>query len=150
MKAEELIKILDLKEHPEGGYYKETFRSTEKLDKIFLPQRYGESRNFYSSIYYLLEKNQLSKFHRLKSDEIWAFHSGLPLYLHCINADSNQYELYQLGTDLEAGEIFQMMIPRNTWFCAEPVGDDFDYTLVSCIVSPGFDFSDFELGKNKN
>ncbi len=143
MNAAELIKKLDLTPHPEGGYYKEIFRADEIIDVKFLPQRYTGNRCFSTSIYFLLEKNQVSKFHRLKSTEIWYYHYGCPLTLHII--EKGNYSKIILGSNILNGEVLQTAIPVGAWFAAE-VNDKNSFTLSGCNVAPGFDFMDFELG----
>jgi len=144
MNAAEIIKKLDLTPHPEGGYYKEIFRAVEIIDAKSLPPRYNGSRCFSTSIYFLLEKNQVSKFHRLKSTEIWYYHYGCSLTLHIIDTKGN-YSKIILGSNIQNGEMLQAVIPVGSWFGAE-ANDKNSFTLSGCNVAPGFDFMDFELG----
>ena len=122
------------------------FRSDEQLDHMFLPNRYDGYRDFYTSIYFLLKRGQISRLHRLLSDELWYFHHGLSLAVHSINV-SGKYTAFELGPNPEYNETLQIQIPRNSWFCAETLEGEQDYSLVSCVVAPGFQFQDFELGK---
>ncbi|RJP72251.1 MAG: cupin domain-containing protein [Ignavibacteriales bacterium] len=144
MNAAEIIKELNLTLHPEGGYYKEIFRAEETIDEKSLPPRYYGNRCLSTSIYFLLEKNQVSKFHRLKSTEIWYYHYGCPLTLHMIDTNGN-YSKIILGGNIQKGEVFQAIIPVGAWFGAE-ANDKNSFTLTGCNVAPGFDFKDFELG----
>ncbi len=145
MNASDIIKQLELTPHPEGGYFKEIHRDKELINKESLPDRYKGSRCFSTSIYFLLEKNQVSKFHRLKSTEIWYYHCGCSLTLHLIEKDGN-YSKVILGSNLQNGEVLQLIIPKGVWFGAE-INDKYSYTLVGCNVAPGFEFDDFELAE---
>jgi len=139
------IKNLGLQPHPEGGYFKEVFRSDEQIPQSSLPSRYHGSRAYTTSIYFLLSGNDFSAFHRITSDEIWHLYAGCSLTLYQIMPDG-ELIIQKLGTNLEKGERPQIIIPRNSWFAAKPDFED-SFTLVGCSVSPGFDFSDFELAK---
>lgn len=137
MTAKEAIDTLQLQPHPEGGFYKETYRSTQS---IIAPN--GTQRNMGTAIYYLLENEDRSHFHRIASDEIWFFHEGQPLEIICIM--DGRIDIILLGTDLANSETPQAVIPANTWFGAR-VKDGAGHALVSCTVAPGFDFADFEM-----
>lgn len=132
-KVEELIQELNLVAHPEGGYYSETFRSVQNVNG---------NRSLMTAIYFLLPSGQVSNFHRIKSDELWFFHSGSPIVVHSI-VDGKHVE-FLLGNNLEKGELPQYLVPANTIF-GSSVQDDNSFALVSCVVAPGFDFKDFEL-----
>lgn len=147
MTAQDWISKLSLIRHPEGGYYRETYRSSE-LIRTGLPSRYCGPRAFSTAIYFLLPGNEVSRFHRIKSDEIWFFHTGSGLVLHCINQKSG-YTQIPLGPEVQANETFMAMIPAGSWFGAT-VNDAYSFSLVSCTVAPGFDFNDFELGCRDN
>jgi predicted cupin superfamily sugar epimerase len=147
-KAREYIDKLQLKPHPEGGFYKEVYRAGEIILSDHLPDRYKTSRTFSTSIYYLLEGNQVSKFHRLKSDEQWHFYDGSTLIIYVID-EGGKLKINLLGKDSQAGESYQVTILRNSWFGAELL-DKSLFSLIGCTVSPGFDYGDFELGKRKN
>ena len=138
------IDHLFLKPHPEGGYYREIYRSDEKINAEELPERYSESRNFSTSIYFLLRSEDISAFHRITSDELWFFHEGSAVDIYILN--SNGLQIIRLGKDIVNSEVLQATILRNQWFAAKVVGLE-SYSLVSCTVSPGFDFDDFELAK---
>jgi predicted cupin superfamily sugar epimerase len=146
--AEELIKRLGLTRHPEGGWYRETYRSAESVAVNALPGRFGGPRSFCTSIYFLLEHRDISALHRIKSDEIWHFYSGAPLTVHALTSQGEHLEL-KLGTDPAAGESFQVVVFAGCWFGAE-VSEPGEYSLVGCTVSPGFDFADFQLGNRKD
>ncbi|RAJ31042.1 cupin domain-containing protein [Pedobacter cryoconitis] len=131
------IDRLDLQPHPEGGYYKETFRSQSGV------YRNNESKlkSACTSIYYLLEGSDFSGFHRLKSDELWYFHCGQPVNIHVLDTDGG-YSCIELS-DSETGNL-QAVIKPDCWFAAE-VPSKLGFALVSCAVAPGFDFSEFEM-----
>ena len=146
-KAKEYIDKLQLKVHPEGGYFSEVYRSEELIKVNHLSERYNSSRSFSTSIYYMLEGNQFSSFHRLKSDELWHFYDGTALTIIVIN-EKGLLDKIRLGNDLNKSETFQTVIKKNSWFAAELI-DKNSFALIGCTVSPGFDFDDFELG-NRN
>ena len=137
MSADQLIDSLKLQAHPEGGYYRETYRSNEK--GVFAA---GE-RNLHTLIYFLLESTSFSAFHRIRSDESWCYHAGATCTVYVIHPDGT-LETMKTGPSPENGDNFQIIIPANCWFAAEVEGAN-NFTLVSCGVAPGFDFSDFEL-----
>lgn len=140
----ELLKEkLDLKPHPEGGYFKETYRSNEKIGGE-LVKEFPAGRSFGTAIYYLLEGTGISKFHRIKSDETWHFYEGTSATIHIIHPDG-LYEALYLGKDIESGYQFQHVVPANSWFGVSVDNAD-GYILAGCTVAPGFDFSDFEIG----
>ncbi len=141
MKAEELINHLKLEKHPEGGYFREIYRSESEIPESALSRDYKGNRNYATSIYFLLTDKEFSAFHKIKSDEIWYFHQGNSIEI-CMLSDKG-LEVNKLGA--QYGEHFQLLIPKNTWFGAKVVGEG--YTLVSCMVAPGFSFDDFELAK---
>ncbi len=141
--SEKIIKKLDLIAHPEGGYFKEVYRSEEEIKIEGLPERYESTRCFGTSIYYLLEGEQFSAFHKLQSDETWHFYLGSPILLHLINKEG-KYSNVILGQKVEEDELLQFTIAHGTWFAAE-VKDKSSFSLVGCTVYPGFDFADFEM-----
>ena len=143
-KAKEYIKKLQLKPHPEGGYYKELYRAGELILPDHLPTRFKSSRTFSTSIYFLLEGKQISTIHRLKADELWHFYDGSTLIIYIID-ESGELRKLKLGSNVEDGEMFQVQIKNNNWFGAELL-DKSSYALIGCTVSPGFEFEDFELG----
>lgn len=140
------IEKLNLLAHPEGGYFNETYRSEERVEKNTLPERYDSSRTFGTSIYFLLTTESVSNFHRLASDEIWHYHQGGSATIHMIS-EKGELISKRIGPDIEAGESLHVVIPKRTWFAAEVVRDGF--ILVGCTVAPGFEFEDFELAINE-
>lgn len=141
MDVKELIHKLQLLVHPEGGFYRETYRSTESIIT-----GKEQVRNISTAIYYLLQNEDKSHFHRIQSDELWFFHQGQPMEINIIH--DSQLITIHLGNDLENGEVPQAIIPANCWFAAS-VKNATGYSLVSCTVAPGFDFSDFELANRE-
>jgi predicted cupin superfamily sugar epimerase len=141
--ALEIINKLNLQTHPEGGYFNEIYRSDDMIDKISLPKRYNGDRSISTSIYYMLEGEQVSLFHKLKSDEIWHFYTGSPIILHCLDEDKG-YQKILIGNNIFNNEIPQYVIKQGIWFAAE-VADKDSFSLVGCTVAPGFDFSDFQF-----
>ncbi len=131
--------------HPEGGWFKDTYRSDEIILKDYLPNRYTDARNFSTAIYFLLEGNQFSSFHRIKSDEMWHFYSGGPLNVYVIDPQGH-FEIIKIGSNLENGETFQAVVKAGCWFASKPAEPN-SFSLVGCTVAPSFDFEDFELAK---
>lgn len=131
---QQIVKSLNLLPHPEGGFYAETYRSTEIIP--------GKERNLMTAIYFLLTSDNVSRFHRIKSDELWFFHAGSPLTVHTL--DQNGHTEYAVGSNYEKGEQLQLLVPKDTIF-GSSVKEANSYSLVSCVVAPGFDFADFEL-----
>ncbi|MBU2649536.1 MAG: cupin domain-containing protein [Bacteroidetes bacterium] len=143
--AEDLIRLLNLQPHPEGGFYREIHRSDDDLPEESLPERYTGKRSLITSIYYLLKGNDFSAFHRLRSDELWHFHAGEVLEVFILGNDGT-LNIRMLGPDPGSGHQFQVMIPRGHWFAAR-LKDSGSFCLTGCTVAPGFDFSDFELAE---
>jgi uncharacterized protein len=141
--AEELVELLNLIRHPEGGWFRESYRSAEVIPAAFLPERFAGERSYCTSIYFLLKRGDMSALHRIKSDELWHFHAGTGLTVHVITPEGERLQL-KIGRDLAAGEAFQAMVPAGCWFGAEVTGAG-EYCLVGCTVAPGFDFADFEM-----
>ncbi len=139
------IKCLELEQHPEGGYYKEVYRSLESIPRNVLPGTFKGDRSYCTSIYFLLQSGEYSVFHRIASDEIWYFHDGSPLTVFMIESADELSEL-KLGNDPEKGEVFQGVVPAGHWFGSK-VGKRDSYALVSCTVAPGFDFEEFEMAE---
>ncbi len=141
------IKKLNLNIHPEGGYFRQTYRSEEINTEQLRPGRFNGLRPISTAIYYLLGGDQFSAFHRLKSDEIWHFYTGHSLTIHVLDMDG-QYLSIKLGNDPDQGEVFQAIIKADHWFGAKVNNNNpIAYSLVGCTVSPGFDFRDFEIGE---
>lgn len=131
------IDQLNLQPHPEGGYYKEVFRSQQQVSR----SGSTDIKQACTSIYYLLEGENYSGFHRIMSDEVWYFHKGVPLNIHVINTGGNS-EVWELS-DRPTGNL-SLVVPGGLWFAAE-IPSKKGYTLVSCAVAPGFEFSEFEM-----
>lgn len=138
------IEKLNMTKHPEGGWFAETYRCGERISSDALPARYSGARSFSTAIYFLHESGDPSKLHRLQSDELWHFYDGAPARIVYIDSGGNLVELI-LGSDFDAGERLQILIPAGVWFGAETLGED-AFTLAGCTVAPGFEFDDFELG----
>ena len=139
MSAEFYVRKLDMLPHPEGGYYKENFRS----ETTFQFEGFEGKRSICTSIYFLLEKGQTSALHRIKSEEIWYFHDGQTLEIIELDSEGNE-QITRLGKDLLNGEVLQHVVPAGIWFGARLAANS-EFCLVGCQVSPGFDFNDFEL-----
>jgi uncharacterized protein len=142
MNAEQIIDRLQLAAHPEGGYFRETYRSDLFLDEKSIPG-YTNGRSLKTAIYFLLKSDQKSAFHRLSSDEFWYFHQGSPLEVYIIHPNGELEEVI-LGNDFSLDQTPQLLLPAGTWFAARCVEEQ-SFTLISCSVAPGFDFADFEL-----
>ncbi len=138
-----LIEKYKLEPHPEGGYYRSTYRASLVLPPHALPLTFGGERPVSSAIYFLLEAGDFSAFHRIKSDECWHFYQGDPLWIHCLD-DQGQYRRYTLGAGQEPDQHYQLVVSAGTWFASEPASGS-AYSFVGCTVSPGFDFADFEM-----
>jgi predicted cupin superfamily sugar epimerase len=128
--ADEVIRQLSLTPHPEGGFYRETFRDSA-----------GGERAASTAIYYLLPQGEISHWHRVDAAEIWHFYDGAPLELS-LSEDGREASRQRLGNDLAAGERPQLVAPAGWWQSARSLGA---WTLVGCTVAPGFEFSRFEL-----
>ncbi len=141
------IEKLGLEKHPEGGYFKEVYRSEEVIPKRSLHERYVGERNHSTSIYFLLTSDEFSSFHRIKSDETWHFYTGSSVTIHMID-ERGKVSKVKLGANSENDEVFQHTIPHDVWFAAT-VDEADSIALVGCTVAPGFHFDDFELGKKE-
>jgi predicted cupin superfamily sugar epimerase len=131
--VERWIAALDLSPHPEGGYFKETYRSAASVG----------DRSVSTAIYFLVTRGSFSALHRIRSDELWHFHAGGALEIVTIDPDGTRRDL-QLGLAIDRDERPQHVVRAGTWFGAR-LREDATYALVSCTVAPGFDFADFEL-----
>lgn len=140
------IEKYNLLPHPEGGYYAETYRSAESVNKDDLPERFAGDRSFSTGIYFLLGKENFSAFHRIKSDEMWHFYAGNALDIFVIYPETGKLEIIKLGSNPDLGETFQAVVPAGTWFGSRPAAGS-NYCLVGCTVAPGFDFEDFEMAE---
>jgi len=139
----QLVAQLQLLPHPEGGYYKETYRSEEGIKAEHLPNRFTDNRNFSTAIYFLMPGNTFSAFHRIASDEVWHFYDGDPIDIFVIS-EMGELEILKLGNKLAEGQQFQHLVKAGNWFASQCSKAD-GYSLVGCTVAPGFDFADFEL-----
>lgn len=147
MNAQAIIQQLELQEHPEGGYFKETYRSDEIIPNSSLDAKYIGDRNYCTGIYFLLTSEKFSAFHKVNQDEMWHFYKGNSLKLHMITPEG-AYSFVMIGNDLEKGEVPQYTVKGGDWFAAE-VPESNAYALVGCTVAPGFDFADFVLPKRE-
>ncbi|KAK1263725.1 hypothetical protein QJS04_geneDACA013522 [Acorus gramineus] len=163
-KSSEIAELLDLKPHPEGGYFSETFRdSSITLSKSQLPNQYKVDRPISTAIYFLLPSGSVSHLHRIPCAETWHFYMGEPLTVFELSNEGH-IKLTILGTDLEAGHRPQYTVPPNVWFGSFPTKDiesyapdgnslvkaperdlEQHYSLVGCTCAPAFQFQDFEL-----
>jgi predicted cupin superfamily sugar epimerase len=139
--ADEVIRLLELSPHPEGGFFRETFRA-EALPFALLERGVRAAS---TAIYFLLRRGDFSAIHRVRSDEAWHHYAGAPLELHLFEAAG--HTTVALGSDLARGERPQVVVPRGVLQAARlaPAPSDDDFTLVGCTVAPGFDFADFEM-----
>lgn len=134
-RIQELVTKFNLQAHPEGGFYSETYRS----DQLTASQ----DRNLVTCIYFLLTSENVSNFHRIKSDEMWFFHEGSSLTVHTLDPQNGHLQ-HAVGNEIQKGQTPQLVVPKNTIF-GSSVTDENSYSFVSCVVAPGFDFNDFEL-----
>jgi predicted cupin superfamily sugar epimerase len=144
LRLEKIIRKLELKPHPEGGYFRETYRSSGVIHPNSSGTGYNGERNFSTCIYFLLTAESFSALHRIPQDEIWHFYDGSPICLHLITPDGD-YSKTAIGRDIENGEVPQFVVPGGAWFGATVINNN-DFSLVGCTVAPGFDFRDFEMG----
>jgi hypothetical protein len=140
MNAKYWIEKLNLSPHPEGGFYKETHRSPIQVEI----KDFSGPRNISTSIYFLLVDDNISHFHRIKSDEAWYFHDGVGLEIIIIH--DGKLTINKLGLKIEQDEVPYLVVPAGAWFGSRVLGNK-GHCLVSCQVSPGFDFQDFEMGE---
>lgn len=129
--AEEVVRLLDLSPHPEGGFFRETFRAKAS----------DGARAASTAIYYVLREGDVSAWHRVDADEVWHHYAGAPLEL-LLSLDGEERVTVRLGSDLAAGERPQAVVPAGIWQSARPLGG---WTLVGCTVAPAFEFSGFEM-----
>jgi predicted cupin superfamily sugar epimerase len=142
LQAQHYITTLQLQPHPEGGFYKETYRSSNLMHA----DGFEGERNVCTAIFFLLEGFHKSHFHKIKSDELWFYHDGAALEIYVLG-DKGLYTIV-LGKNIACGEVLQATIPAHTWF-ASKVKNNEGYVLVSCTVAPGFSFEDFEMANKK-
>lgn len=146
-KVREIIEKLNLKPHPEGGYYCENYRSKGSIPKEALNEKYSGKRQYATAIYFLLTSGFFSAFHRIKQDEIWHFYDGSPVRIHMIS-EQGEYSKVVVGRNLNNNEVPQYVVKGGVWFAAEVVEKN-SFSFVGCTVSPGFDFQDFEMPKRQ-
>ena len=144
--AQSYIQALQMQPHPEGGFFRESYRSEQTMQAP-APGGGSVQRNVCTAIYFLLEAGNFSAFHRIKSDEIWHFYAGQALEVLELLPDG-ELCCTRLGSDILRGEIPQYVVPADTWF-ASRVADGGTFSLVGCTVAPGFDFADFQLARRQ-
>ena len=138
------IDELQLAPHPEGGFYRQTYRADLTLPHSALPGNFKGNRSASTAIYFLLAGDNFSAFHRISSDEMWHFYTGHSLHIHVIDSNDH-HSVIKLGTNIDEGEQFQAVVLAGCWFAACLARPD-TFALVGCTVAPGFDFADFEMG----
>lgn len=146
-RAKKWIEKLNLIKHPEGGYFRETYRSLESIKQDHLPRRFSGNRVFSTCIYFLLTGDDFSAFHTIRQDEIWHFYDGTASTIHIIDT-AGKYYTRILGKDIDKGEELQIIIKAGYIFGAS-VNSSSAYTLVGCTVAPGFDYDDFKMHSRK-
>jgi predicted cupin superfamily sugar epimerase len=140
---QQLIEQYELQPHPEGGWYRQTYKCEEQISKAALPSRFRGDRPYSTAIFFLLAAGNFSAFHRIKSDECWHFYAGEPLEVLVLYPEG-KLDISILGQDIAKGQLFQYIVPANCWFASRPAAGS-TYCFVGCTVAPGFDFEDFEL-----
>jgi|SRR5215472_982542 len=145
--AKHWIEKLRLEPHPEGGYFRQTYRADVQFARKALPPGFSGARAASTAIYFLLEGDNFSAFHRLRSDEVWHFYAGSSMAVEVIESKGLRWTIL-LGDDPDAGQVFQAVVPAGCWF-ASHVADWTGWALVGCTVAPGFDFEDFEMAKRE-
>lgn len=141
------IKTLNLQKHPEGGWFKEVYRSDEVIPDVALPTGFSGSRNISTSIYYLLAGDDFSAFHRIKSDEIWHFYTGTSA-IEIISIEEGKIKKEFCGNQPYDNQQLQVVVPKNNWFAARLTNKN-GFALAGCTVSPGFHFDDFEMANQE-
>ena len=139
MNARYWVEQLGLSPHPEGGFYRVTYKADLTIAQSALPSAFHGDRSASTAIYFLLEASDFSALHRIASDEVWHFYAGSTLVVSVIDAEGDVSEIH-------LGEVFQAVVKAGCWFGAR-LKDDSGFALVGCTVAPGFDFADFELAK---
>ncbi len=142
--AKQIIESLSLEPHPEGGYYKETYRSSTEIPAGALKE-FPQKRNAATGIYFLLEEGDRSVFHRIKSDETWHHYDGDALEILELH-NNGSLKVTLLGKNAAKGEQYQYVVPAGVWFASRPAAGA-SFALVGCTVAPGFDFADFEMAE---
>jgi len=141
LKVNDIISTYCLIPHPEGGFYREVYRSKETISGTLAPDNFPSGRSYSTSIYFLLSKKDVSKLHMIRSDETWHFYAGGPLTIIEFN-EHGKMEQHILGQDVIAGQLFQYTVIAGRWFGCYT---DSEYSFVGCTVAPGFDFMDFKM-----
>ncbi len=147
-RVDEIVSTLEMQPHPEGGFYKETYRSEEIIPKGSLQTVFSGDRNCATAIYFLLTSDNFSAFHKIRQDEVWHHYEGETIAVHVINT-AGKYTRHLVGKDLERGAFPQLVVKAGDWFASSVVAEK-GYALVGCTVAPGFDFEDFELAERTN
>ncbi len=145
MGFEEYVEALELLPHPEGGWYREVYRSVDRHP--FGDGGFPSGRNYCTAIYFMISQGNFSAFHRIKSDETWHFYAGDALEVIEIDEVGNLKKTL-VGNDITSGNVFQYTVPAGVWF-ASRVSEGGGFSLVGCTVAPGFDFRDFEMAKRE-
>jgi len=138
----EWVRRLNLTSHPEGGWFRETWRSELTIDQASLPPHYNGTRSAGTAILFALLPGEQAAWHTVRSAELWLYHRGSPVSLE-FGSDRDNTTAQLLGADIEAGQHPQLIVPAGHWQCARPCGSE--PSLVTCVVVPGFDFADFQL-----
>jgi len=136
--ANDIIRLLGLTPHPEGGHFRETFRD----QPVAAAGGFRGERAVSTAIYFLLARGERSHWHRIDAPEVWHYYAGAPLMLEFVGGERGQVERLRLGADIAAGERPQAVVPARAWQAAESLGD---WTLTGCTVAPGFEFANFEM-----
>ncbi len=144
MKIDQLVQKHQLQPHPEGGFYRETYRSALTIAQEALPAPFKTNFSASTAIYFLLTADNFSALHRIPQDELWHFYAGDPLEIHIIYPNG-KYEVLEVGNPLD-GFNPQAMVPANCWFGSR-VQSGGQYSFVGCTVAPGFNFSHFEMAR---
>ncbi|WP_299837474.1 cupin domain-containing protein [uncultured Tenacibaculum sp.] len=147
MTAQQIVNKFDLTQHPEGGYFKETYRSNGIIKNENLSENFIGDRNHSTGIYFLLTSDSFSAFHKINQDEMWHFYLGTTLKLHMISPEG-EYSFVLIGNDILNNEVPQFVVPAQYWFAAEVVNEN-SFSFTGCTVAPGFDFNDFVLPERK-
>ncbi len=147
MKINDIIEKFDLNQHPEGGYFKETYRSSGSIAHENLSADFTGDRNYSTGIYFLLTSDSFSAFHKINQDEMWHFYLGTTLKLHMISPEG-EYSYVLIGNNIIDNEVPQFVVPAQFWFAAEVLEEN-SYAFTGCTVAPGFDFKDFVLPVRK-
>jgi len=143
MTAEDWIGLLELRPHPEGGHFREVYRSTEQIAAACLPERFGGPRCFSTAIYYLLRSGEFSAFHTVQQDEVWHHYDGSSLTIHIV-LPTGDYRRQRIGKSNDPDVSPLAVVPGGLLFAAS-VDDPAGFTLAGCTVAPGFDFADFHM-----